>query len=195
MFIWASIAHNEALHSLGFTPTQGQVVVSRTRIGTSRGTRVTDSQVKYRYTVASKEYESEVVRFKAGFTQEEDVRKFPLGSQVQVYFDPKNPNKACLEPGEVSGVSNVNSWTASVGVIWSGLGLVLLTFGYVWKLCVRWAELGPSLRSNLGQVISIKEACLVAFLVVLPVGVVLGSYAFPDSFAALFGQSPAREGK
>ena len=66
----------------------------------------------------------------AGVTPSEEfaksyVKKFPAGAQVQVYYDPENPEKTTLEPGLASGDWLV--FALGVGASLLGISLLLLT--------------------------------------------------------------------
>ena len=63
--------------------------------------------VRYRYLVAGKTYESSQFsyHFVSGTLSyaEKVVRTYPVGSSVDVYYDPTDPNSAVLEPGKSHG--------------------------------------------------------------------------------------------
>ena len=61
-------------------------------------------EVEYRYTVDGTEYTSDVISFRptraANFTTKPArsvLQRFPVGSEVVVFFDPSRPESACLE--------------------------------------------------------------------------------------------------
>jgi Protein of unknown function (DUF3592) len=60
-------------------------------------------RVRYRYQVDDQEYTSDFITFKAYWlvrkTAETMVDRYPVGSRVQVHYNPRRPNRAVLEPG------------------------------------------------------------------------------------------------
>ena len=68
-----------------------------------------ETKLKYRYRVNSKKYHSDVISAFSvlgisGTIPSQLLKKYPKGKSVKVYYSPKTPEKACLEPG--IGVTN-----------------------------------------------------------------------------------------
>jgi hypothetical protein len=57
----------------------------------------------YKFNVDGREFEGETLSFTADSESkdlaEEERAKYPDGTKVEVYFDPKEPTKSCLLPG------------------------------------------------------------------------------------------------
>ncbi len=65
--------------------------------------------IRYQYQVSGKNFKGKRVKFggQGGMTQfaaEQLVAKYPVGAAVQVYYDPKSPLHAALEPRNKSSV-------------------------------------------------------------------------------------------
>jgi uncharacterized protein DUF3592 len=60
-------------------------------------------KVRYCYQVNDQEYTSDLITFKAYWlvrkTAEKMVGRYPVGSRVQVHYNPRRPKRAVLEPG------------------------------------------------------------------------------------------------
>lgn len=80
--------------------------------------------IKFSYLVDQKEYQ-QLLKFSGDITPSEEfsksyVEKYPVGSSVQVYYDPDHPEIATLEPGPAQG-----DWLVLA------IGLCVLVFGIV----------------------------------------------------------------
>ena len=113
--LWAS--RRQATEASGWPQTSGRIVAStvenyRQRVGGARtGTLVTFYQpvVEYAYRVADHDYHSTQLSFggKAAGSQEiaeAKAARYPLGSEVVVHYDPKNPSNAVLDLKVAYGV-------------------------------------------------------------------------------------------
>ena len=109
---------------------QGTVSVSE-KIRTSNGKNM---RFEYRYSVNGSSYRSSRVNYSQdlqvsfAFDPWAAVNRYPTGSTVAVYYDPRNPRDALLEPGVAPAIK----WALAAGV-------VAVIFGIV--LCLRMAEL------------------------------------------------------
>ena len=70
------------------------------------GTRMYGANVRYQYTVNGKKFSSSRVFFGQCSTNRiqesnEILEKYPSNTPVVVYYDPKNPQSAVLEPGKI----------------------------------------------------------------------------------------------
>ncbi len=102
-------------------PTVEGVVVKISR------TRGSGAHVRYRYTVAGVDHQSERVRLVAklwGDTPSEILARYPKGQQVIVAFDPLDPASAVLEPG--------TSWGAVAKKMIGPLVLGIAALGLLW---------------------------------------------------------------
>jgi hypothetical protein len=125
-----------AFLSRGWPTAKG--VVSRT--GTSQdvyleGEESCSLDVEYKYTVAGKEYKSEMIYFGSHSfstvqSQEADriASTYPLGMEVTVFYDPGSPQNAVLEP-RVYG-------TTFPGLIIGGRAIFVSLAGMAYKLYI-----------------------------------------------------------
>lgn len=87
------------------------VASSATRSAVSRtGNETATVEVRYRYRVGNKEYESRRIRFggqarTSALAADEIVAKYPRGATIDVYYNPKSPAQAVLEPGNSGNVT------------------------------------------------------------------------------------------
>ncbi len=83
-------------------------------------------EVSYRYNVRDRDYESGRITFSKGpptvKRAEEAVERYPVGQEVEVFYDPANPAQAMLERSEVPGL-------VLEGLIFSAIGGLL--FGVI----------------------------------------------------------------
>jgi hypothetical protein len=103
---WGLIA--DAHLTLSWPKVAGTVIHAKVTSYDSRSdgktTRMYSADVRYSYTVNGTQYSSGQVSLGDSSTSssggmEEIVRRYPLGSQVIVYYDPAKPGNALLEPG------------------------------------------------------------------------------------------------
>ena len=102
--------------SAGWSPVDGAVYYSQvrkrmsSRPHTSTGDRYEvsyDAEIRYRYRVGRRQYESNdfVYNTMHSFTREDEARMevaaYPVGRTVRVFYNPDNPQQACLRPGKV----------------------------------------------------------------------------------------------
>ncbi len=97
--LWAFQNHNNLVI------TTGEIISASAEW---RGSRLRNAyglhfEIWYEYEVDDKVYKSDRVNY--GFTGSSDeafateyIEKYPIGKTVKVYYDPKNPQKAVLEP-------------------------------------------------------------------------------------------------
>jgi len=109
---------------------RGNVVPTGARIDRGHGSfSVFVASISYRYAVAGRSYRGRLISYKGYIPNEARVEKivarYPHDAQVEVAYDPSDPQVAVLEPG--LGVGNC------VGV---ALGLVLFTGGALWLRAV-----------------------------------------------------------
>jgi hypothetical protein len=125
--LWAS--RRQVAEASGWPQTSGRIVTStvehyRQRVGGARtGTLVTfyEPVIEYSYRVDDREYHSTQLSFggKAAGSQEiaeARAARYPLGSEVTVHYDPKNPSNAVLDLKVAYGVPLL-----AVAVVFLGL--------------------------------------------------------------------------
>jgi len=139
--------YRQAGASRDWPTTQGEVTSSKIRTeistssetrsrrhggsGRSTETRTYHGDICYAYTVAGRQYEGGRVvvgEFGTGNRgrAEEIVTKYPPGSSVTVYYDPKQPSVAVLEPGTSGGSLPLFAFGLVVSATAVGLGWLAL---------------------------------------------------------------------
>jgi hypothetical protein len=108
--VYSIISHDSAgRNSLSWPTTTGKIlktkIYERTDTVVVVGSTDYYVYVKYVYSVDGKEYTSSKVRFTepSSFMDLKDAQreraKFPVNKEVDVYYNPDNPESSCLEPG------------------------------------------------------------------------------------------------
>lgn len=98
ILMW-SFMRKQAQASLQWPATPGKIVDSRLVIKEDAdGDESTEARVTYAYMVEGKPFESNRVSI-GGRSARSIVVQYPLGADVQVYYDPAKPSSAVLEPG------------------------------------------------------------------------------------------------
>jgi len=89
--------------SQSWSQTQGVVILSRVEVSGGEITSVTP-RVVYQYDVNGQRYQSEQIRAGDRFMQMTSSRsaydtidRYPVGTQVTVFYNPQNPTEAALE--------------------------------------------------------------------------------------------------
>jgi hypothetical protein len=112
--------------SAAWPTTEGEVV--ETWMSRSSGVHV-----RYRYTVAGVDYESDRIRLVEKFWRDQRsdiVARYPEGRRVTVAYDPLDPSSAVLEPGASRGavtkklIGPLVLGIAGLGLIWVGVSQV-----------------------------------------------------------------------
>jgi Protein of unknown function (DUF3592) len=95
-------------NSTQWPSTTGLITVSRLQVsyfkGRKDGLKGYYGEVRYRYRVADKDYEGDKISFNRVHVSVRDawqraLEGYPVGKTVNVFYDPKNPGIAVLEPG------------------------------------------------------------------------------------------------
>jgi hypothetical protein len=133
----------DAANSAEWAVTSGEVVISEVvrhhgggtsgrsgaidRPGSPASTTY-EAHVEYRYSVAGETHDGDRVTYANEDTAEwaeATVHEYPTGARVEVHYDPRDPSRSVLEPGE-----SPNTVLLSVG----GVGLIVLgVFVARWK--------------------------------------------------------------
>ncbi|NHR07830.1 DUF3592 domain-containing protein [Chromobacterium haemolyticum] len=131
VYLWQQSA--KAQQASAWPSVAGKIVSSEVdwrhaRGGDSSDRREFRAVVHYEYLVAGSVRHAERLRFPnpgyAGSDQQalEIVQRYPAGQAVQVFYNPQNPEEACLEPGK-----HWSAWLAqAVGALVALVGLWLL---------------------------------------------------------------------
>lgn len=101
--IWGWNVLQNARVSESWPTTSGEILSSSVRVDDDEDGTSYFGDVTFRYAVADLPYTSDTVSFgQYGSNRshaEEIVAKYPVGSQVTVYYDPNDAGTAVLEPG------------------------------------------------------------------------------------------------
>lgn len=88
--------------SVEWPTAEGEIIESYVNEEYDEG-RVYRPKVRYRFEVNDQEYTSDLITFKAYWlvrkTAEKMVDRYPVGSRVQVHYNPRRPKQAVLEAG------------------------------------------------------------------------------------------------
>ena len=123
--------------SLSWPTVEGRIVTSQLTTDVSRDsdgdeTAVHGADIRYRYSVAGVAHESKTVQWAGDFKssgtswQSKRVAKYPVGSTVTVYYDPKSPAVSVLEPASRSG--SVLTLLMAIAFTLVGGGFILMTW-------------------------------------------------------------------
>lgn len=100
--------------------------ISETRLASEENDLLPD--IRYSYTIDAQRYEGRL-EFPPGtvpmpgFAQEQ-LNKYPLGSEVTVYYNPLQPGQATLEPGRAG-----DDWLIlAVGIGFTAIGVLAMFF-------------------------------------------------------------------
>ena len=101
-FRWADIRGSYLVDACSYRTTQGVIVLSRTE-SCGRSNNSTCFNIAYDYSVSGKDYRSSKINFSHSLSPnpsyaEGYVRKYPVGKNILVYYEEKNPSFAVLEP-------------------------------------------------------------------------------------------------
>lgn len=113
---------------------EGVVLLSETwPLGAARGGERYGLNVLYGYTVDGRDYESRRLEFARALSQRDEqaaleaMTAFEVGAAVTVYYHPRRPGRAVLQPGV-----DPSAW---IGL---GFGLLLMVMaGIAWRVPVR----------------------------------------------------------
>ena len=87
-----------------YESTSGKITESSTELDITSKHHNFTPKLKYRYSVNGKEYQSDRISYPNPSSMldkfaDEYVAKYPVGADVDVYYDSKDPNHACLHKG------------------------------------------------------------------------------------------------
>lgn len=128
-----------ALASPAWPSVQGVILTSEVReVGWSEDTSGWCPELSYEYPVAGRKYVSHNVELQdicisnLGSFARRVVERYPAGKRVEVYYDPRDPARAVLEPGVPDAVI---LWPLLV-IAATGLGIILVVVGLLGLLGV-----------------------------------------------------------
>ena len=135
--LWGVVAIMNGRTSSSWQRVKGTVIASgviserKRETTTQRAYTSSDAALIYQYQVNGRAYSSGKIRIgdfaiRSGSRAREIVSKYPEGKKVVVYYNPKNPTKAVLEPGMTRGSLRF----VGVGLlcVFGGLGAVRSAF-------------------------------------------------------------------
>lgn len=105
---WSAVRLLRINASRGWPGTAGQIVESGVATTTdSEGDKTYRLAVHYRFVVNGAEYTGKLVNFGTPYARsparlQPVADRYPVGAAVTVYYDPRNPERAVLEPGKLS---------------------------------------------------------------------------------------------
>lgn len=113
--IWAGYAGVSSLKTNHWPTASGRIVASRIEVkkgikqpGTaSKRHDYYSPAIEYQYSVGGKEYTASKIEayfggktsYAAEWQANQVLTKYPEGKNVLVFYDPKDPSRACIEPG------------------------------------------------------------------------------------------------
>lgn len=121
--------------SLGWPNTDGTAtsskVVHSISSGAHGGSNHYQPVVEYSYSVGGKEYSgNNIVIGPTGtlpWLAKREVDQYPVGSSVQVYYNPQDHSEAVLNPGVTKSING----TIAAGLILVGIGIVQLFYPFL----------------------------------------------------------------
>ncbi len=126
VILWyGDTSYRQSQASLSWTPVMGKVITSKVIVQEDEDTDCYIDDIKYSYVVENKEYRNTNVAIGSGSCDESEandsVKKYPAQSEVEVFYDPNQPESSTLEPG----VNNISLIIAIIGGIWTGIFFLL----------------------------------------------------------------------
>jgi len=92
-------------------------------------TRMYEPSIRYEYEVAGRKYTADRITYgkvaRTGGWAATMLARYPVGEEVTVYYDPRDPKSAVLRPGDTAGIGILFSAAAMfivVGSIFAWLG-------------------------------------------------------------------------
>lgn len=118
LFVWLPARRTHDWPRVTGVVTRSAVARQSTSTGYGNPNTFHKAALRYRYTVKGRKYEGRAHRFGGSLAlslpgrAEAIAARYRTGDEVDVYYDPRRPARACLEPGEetslfMAGVSAV----------------------------------------------------------------------------------------
>ncbi len=104
----------------------GEIIISEIESHTSHGERLYSANIHYFYTVDGKKYSGSGITNTDASTSvqssvKKDLKKYPRGKIVEVYYDPEFPEISVLEPG----ISFWNGLLFKIPFVFIFLGIIM----------------------------------------------------------------------
>lgn len=115
-----------ALRSRRWLPTQGRILGAITVTVRSPVGFFTSPMVAYEYTVDGETYQSQTIDYRGSVrlrAAKQTVERYRWGRRVTVYYNPKDPTLAVLEPGATAG----GVMRVVLSVLLVGVGLIVFS--------------------------------------------------------------------
>lgn len=127
--LWGWSVLQNARVSESWPTASGEVLSSTVRVDRDEDGTSYFADVTYRYVVDDLEYASDSVSFGQFGSSDRDhaegiVARYPVGSQVTVFYDPEDVETAVLEPG----VTWSSYMLLGMGILFIGIPLIMLPF-------------------------------------------------------------------
>ena len=133
LIAWSKVKASESWPKTMGVVLESTVQSEWTKAGNNR-IYVVSPKVVYEYEVGGRKFRSSQLAMEEINTADESVarmkaEKYPVGRQVEVYYDPRKPDTAALQTGDPS--------KGILPSILVAVGLILVAIGIVWLLHVR----------------------------------------------------------
>jgi len=130
LFLWGIPTIQKAYASQSWPSVQGTITVSNLVTNTDSDGTTYKADIGYNYIASEQTQSGTNVTFGAYSSSNASemrsiVNRYPLGTSVKVYVDPKDPTNSVLEPG----VSLGSFLAAGVGLLFFILGIVMVFQG------------------------------------------------------------------
>jgi len=130
---WGKPTLENAKNSVDWPTVQGEVTKSKVGSHTSEDSTTYSADVTYRYLVNETEIHCDRIWFGDNYSTsdrtmfEKIVKKYPVGKEVKVYYNPDDEFIAVLEPGAVT--SSYLGFGMGWGFMGIGIALLLIPMG------------------------------------------------------------------
>lgn len=132
LFVWTSIQSGQDDVAKNWPACTGTVASHELRKDALSKRERFFPVLHYRYSINDTSYEGETLSFGAPSVSkdlaDDKLKTYPVGGSVQVHYDPKNPEKSCLEPG---GAKESSEWMTLISVGMMLVGMVMFGVGKI----------------------------------------------------------------
>ena len=123
---WGWTILNNAKASASWPTAQGQILKSEVSHRSHEDGDTYSPEITYSYLANNRTYKSYAIKFGENAYDnkrqaDEIAAGYPVGKQVKVYYDPKNPDNSVLEPGVSSGSYIV----LGIGLLFVAISLIV----------------------------------------------------------------------
>lgn len=155
-----------------FPRAEGQVLSSKLELDHVGGDSTYCANIRYRYVVAKQPFLADRLRYgyRGGEAHlQRTVAAHPVGSSVTVYYNPREPAEALLDPGLSSADFFFLLFVAPFNVVtlgsWAALAWTLLRGPGVTPASLRLFDSGTELRARLPRLAPVLIAAIAVFVV------------------------------